>query len=121
HELGEGVGDGDDRFLEVFVLHPGGAPQSAGAGHVAAVGGGLRAVIGHDGIPATNSVMCAVSVVERQIAAVSGGCMTKRDHRSYGRGSRARRRISGEECCDSTPAEAGGERSKVEVARAGAY
>src|SRR5690606_23354988 len=50
HELGEGVGDGDDRLLEVFVLHPGGAPQGAGAGHVAAVGGGFRAVIGHDGV-----------------------------------------------------------------------
>lgn len=39
--------------------------------------------------------------------------MTKRDHRSFGRGSRARRRISGEECCDSTPAEAGGGRLPV--------
>ena len=48
HELGEGVGDGDDRLLEVFVLHPGGAPEGAGAGHVVAVGGGFRAVIGHD-------------------------------------------------------------------------
>ncbi|MOA39696.1 hypothetical protein D3C78_1614980 [compost metagenome] len=47
-ELGEGVGDGDDRLLEVFVLHPGGAPEGAGAGHVAAVGGGFRAVIRHD-------------------------------------------------------------------------
>ncbi|MCY1525293.1 hypothetical protein D9M68_602680 [compost metagenome] len=49
HELGEGVGDGDDRLLEILVLHPGGAPQRTGAGHVAAVGGGFRTVIGHDG------------------------------------------------------------------------
>jgi hypothetical protein len=49
HELGEGVGDGDDRLLEVFVLHAGGAPQRAGTGHVAAVRGSFRAVIGHDG------------------------------------------------------------------------
>ncbi len=50
HELGEGVGDGDDRLLEVFVLHAGSAPQGAGAGHVAAEGGCFRAVIRHDGI-----------------------------------------------------------------------
>ncbi|KPY72918.1 Two component transcriptional regulator, winged helix family [Pseudomonas savastanoi pv. fraxini] len=47
YELGEGVGDGDDRFLEVFVLHARGAPQGTGAGHVAAVGGRFRAVIRH--------------------------------------------------------------------------
>src|SRR5690606_19017411 len=50
HELGDGVGGGDDRLLEVLVLHAGGAPRGAGAGHVAAVGGGFRAVIGHDGV-----------------------------------------------------------------------
>ncbi len=49
HELGEGVGDGNDRFLEVFVLHAGGTPQGACAGHVAAEGGGFRAIIRHDG------------------------------------------------------------------------
>src|SRR5690606_5037139 len=27
HELGERVGDGDDRLVEVAILHPGGAPQ----------------------------------------------------------------------------------------------
>ncbi len=48
HELGEGVGDGDDRLFEVFVLHAGGAPQGACAGHVAAEGGGFRTVIRHD-------------------------------------------------------------------------
>ena len=41
HELGEGVGDGNNWLFEVFILHPGGAPQGASAGHVAAVGGGL--------------------------------------------------------------------------------
>ncbi len=29
YELGERVGDGNDRLFKVFVLHPGGAPQSA--------------------------------------------------------------------------------------------
>ena len=31
HELGEGIGDGDDRLAEVAVLHAGGAPEAAGA------------------------------------------------------------------------------------------
>ena len=47
-ELGERVGDGDDRFLEVFVLHAGGAPQGTGAGHVAALGGSLGTIIRHE-------------------------------------------------------------------------
>ncbi|KAG1600675.1 hypothetical protein G6F46_014005 [Rhizopus delemar] len=47
HELGEGVGDGDDRLVEVAVLHAGGTPQGAGAGHVAAGGGGAGAVFRH--------------------------------------------------------------------------
>lgn len=47
HELRERIGDGDDGLLEVAVLHAGGTPQGAGAGHVAAVGGGLGAVLGH--------------------------------------------------------------------------
>ncbi|EJT84489.1 hypothetical protein PPS11_21259 [Pseudomonas putida S11] len=47
-ELGERVGDGDDRFLEIFVLHPGGAPQGTGAGHVAALGGSLGTIIRHE-------------------------------------------------------------------------
>jgi hypothetical protein len=47
HELREGVDDGDDRLVEVAVLHAGGAPQRAGAGHVASGGGGLRAIGGH--------------------------------------------------------------------------
>jgi hypothetical protein len=49
HELGEGVGDRDDRLAEVAILHAGGAPQGAGAGHVAAVGGGAGAIMGHTG------------------------------------------------------------------------
>ena len=41
YELGKGVGNGDDRLLEVGIFHPRGAPQSAGTGHIAAVGGGF--------------------------------------------------------------------------------
>jgi hypothetical protein len=37
HELGERIGDRDDRLVEVAIGHAGGAPQRAGAGHVAAV------------------------------------------------------------------------------------
>ena len=47
HELGERVGDGDNRLAEIFVGHAGGAPQCAGAGHIAAVGGGFGAVGWH--------------------------------------------------------------------------
>jgi hypothetical protein len=49
HELREAVGDGDDGLAEIAVLHAGGAPQRAGAGHVAAVGGGSGTVGGHVG------------------------------------------------------------------------
>ncbi|MNQ48583.1 hypothetical protein D3C85_624650 [compost metagenome] len=56
YELGEGVGNGDDRLLEVVIFHPRGAPQSAGAGHVAAVGGCFRAVIRHEALRAANQV-----------------------------------------------------------------
>ena len=47
HELGEGIGDRDDRLAEIAVLHAGGAPQAARAGHVAAVGGGAGAIGRH--------------------------------------------------------------------------
>ena len=47
HELGERVGDGDDRLAEIAVLHAGGAPQAAGAGHVAAVGRRSRTIWRH--------------------------------------------------------------------------
>ncbi len=47
HELGEGVDHGDDRLAEIAVLHAGGAPKAARAGHVAAVGGGAGAESGH--------------------------------------------------------------------------
>jgi hypothetical protein len=47
HELGEGIDDGDDRLAEIAVLHAGGAPKGAGAGHVAAVGGRAGTVGGH--------------------------------------------------------------------------
>ncbi len=47
-ELRERVHHGDDRLAEVAVLHAGGAPQGAGAGHVAAVGRSAGAVVRHD-------------------------------------------------------------------------
>ncbi len=48
-ELGEGIGDRDDRLGEIAVLHAGGAPQGAGAGHVAAAGGGPGTIVRHGG------------------------------------------------------------------------
>ena len=50
HELGEGIGDGDDRLAEIAVLHAGCAPKAAGAGHVAAMGRSAGA-IGRHGSP----------------------------------------------------------------------
>ena len=47
HELGEGIGDGDDRLAEIPFLHAGRAPETAGAGHVAAMCGGAGAIGGH--------------------------------------------------------------------------
>ena len=47
HELGEGIHHRDDRLAEIPILHAGGAPQAAGAGHVAAVGGGAGTISGH--------------------------------------------------------------------------
>ena len=47
HELGEGIGDGDDGFVEVPILHSGGAPEAAGAGHIAAMSGGSGAIMRH--------------------------------------------------------------------------
>src|SRR3546814_15327450 len=55
HELGEGVGNGDDRLLEVVILHPRGAPQCTGAGHVAAMCGCFRAVIRHGALRAARA------------------------------------------------------------------
>src|SRR6187431_2892027 len=43
-ELRKAVGDGDDRLVEVRVLHPGCAPKGARAGHVAALSRGAAAV-----------------------------------------------------------------------------
>ena len=40
HELGEGIDHRDDGLAEIAILHAGGAPQAARAGHVAAMGGG---------------------------------------------------------------------------------
>ncbi|MNF49595.1 hypothetical protein D3C84_308700 [compost metagenome] len=56
YELGERVGNGDDRLFEVVIFHPRGAPQCAGTGHVAAVGGCFRAVIWHGALRAANQV-----------------------------------------------------------------
>jgi hypothetical protein len=47
NKLGEGVGDRDDRFAEIAVLHTGSPPKAAGTGHVAAVGGGAGTVSRH--------------------------------------------------------------------------
>ena len=47
HELGEGVGNGDDRLLEVAIFHAGGAPQGASAGHVTTCGGRTGAILWH--------------------------------------------------------------------------
>ena len=47
HELGEAVGDGDDRLAEVVVGHAGGPPQGAGAGHGPTVRGGPRPQLRH--------------------------------------------------------------------------
>ncbi len=47
HKLGKRIGDGDDRLAKIAVFHAGGAPQCAGAGHVAAMGGGFGAIVGH--------------------------------------------------------------------------
>ena len=46
-ELSEGIDDGDNRFAEVLVGHARGAPKTARAGHVAAVGGGFGTKFGH--------------------------------------------------------------------------
>ena len=48
HKLREAVGDGDDGFVKIAVAHAGGAPQGAGACHVAARRRGAGAVLGHD-------------------------------------------------------------------------
>jgi hypothetical protein len=40
HELRKRVDDRDDRFRKVAILHAGRTPEGAGAGHVAAKGGG---------------------------------------------------------------------------------
>ena len=49
HELREGVGDRDDGFLEVAILHAGGAPQRAGSGHIATGGAGAGTIDRHGG------------------------------------------------------------------------
>ena len=51
HELGEAVGNGDDRLAEVAVLHARRPPQAAGTGHVAAMGGGSGTICRHRVLP----------------------------------------------------------------------
>ena len=46
-KLGEGIGDGDDGFLEVIVGHASGPPKGTGAGHIPALGSSTGAVSGH--------------------------------------------------------------------------
>ena len=46
-ELGEGVGNGDNRFAEVGFHYAGRTPQCACARHIAAVGRGFGAVFRH--------------------------------------------------------------------------
>ena len=48
YKLGIGIGDGYDGLAEILVGHACGAPQAAGAGHIAAVGGGAGSVLGHE-------------------------------------------------------------------------
>ena len=47
HKLGEGVHHGDNRFTEISVGHPGGAPQCAGTGHITAMSGGGGTILRH--------------------------------------------------------------------------
>src|SRR5206468_7265 len=47
NELGERIDHGNDWLAKILVLHAGGAPEAAGARHVAAVGRGSGAVGGH--------------------------------------------------------------------------
>ena len=50
HELGKGIDHRNDRLVEIAVLHSGGPPETAGAGHVAAVGRGARTIGGMNGL-----------------------------------------------------------------------
>ena len=47
-ELGEGVGDRDNRLAEVGVLDAGGAPQGAGTSHIPSGGGSGAAIARHE-------------------------------------------------------------------------
>ncbi len=48
NELSKRVDHGDDRLVEIAVFHACGAPQGAGAGHVAAVSSGAGTILRHD-------------------------------------------------------------------------
>ena len=45
NELGEGIGDADDRLAEITVLHSGSAPESAGTSHIAAFNRSGRTIL----------------------------------------------------------------------------
>ena len=47
NELSKGIGNGDDGFAKVFILHAGGAPKSTCASHIAACGRCPRTILGH--------------------------------------------------------------------------
>ncbi len=86
-ELRVRVGDRDDRLAEVLRAHAGRAPEGAGAGHVAAVGGRPRAQgAAHSGSapsrgaatdpPAAGSHYASSRVVGRGVRLVVGGLRT---------------------------------------------
>ena len=79
HELGEGIGDGDDRLAEIAVLHAGGAPEAARARHVAAMRRGAGAIGGHWGPCQENG--SATSALEARIVAFSGRRQQERSGR----------------------------------------
>jgi hypothetical protein len=47
YELGKGVGDRNDWLLEILGVHSGGAPERAGTGHIASLGGGFGSIGRH--------------------------------------------------------------------------
>ena len=51
YELSKGIDHGNDGFLEISILHAGGAPQCSSAGHIAAVSRCFGAIIGHVCVP----------------------------------------------------------------------
>ena len=46
-ELGERIDDSNDGLAKIAIFHAGGAPECAGAGHIAAMSGGTGTVLRH--------------------------------------------------------------------------